>query len=162
MHCLSVTTRSQQLIHDTAKTNHFRGLCEEEIQCPQQQHCCVYAEVSCHRNSYLAKVGNGTLFIPRVHRQLVHPYTLYHRHPTAHNSGVERPYMWLYSTFTPLLNVTLLNPYRAIVCQPMLQRINPTTNRKSTYNTSTKQCYPCLTVKFFQIQHFSQLQKHSS
>ena len=31
----------------------------------------------------------------------------------------------------------------------MLQRINPTTNRKSTCNTSTKQCYSCLTAKFF-------------
>ena len=42
----------------------------------------------------------------------------------------------------------------------MLQRINPTINRKSTCNTSTKQCYPCLTAKIFQIQYFSQLKKH--
>ena len=137
------------LLFNTVKTDRFRGLREEGLQCPRQQHSCVYAKVSCHRNSYSAKVRNGTLFIPQVHRQRARPYTPHHRHPTAHNSAVERLYTWLYSTFTLLLNATLLNPYRAIVCQPMLQRINPTTNRKSTCNTSTKQCYSCLTAKFF-------------
>ena len=82
-------------------------------------------------------------FSPQVHRQLARPYTPHHRHPTAHNSAVERPYTWLYSTLTALLNATLINPCRAILCQPMLQRINPTTDRKSTCNNATKQCYSC-------------------
>ena len=69
-------------------------------------------------------------------------------HPTAHNSAVEHPSTWLCCTLTPLLNATLLNPYCAIVCQPMLQRINPTTDRKTTCNTTTKQCYSCLTTTF--------------
>ena len=66
----------------TAKTDRFHELHGEGMQRPRQQHCCVYVEVSCHKNSYSAKVGNGTLFIPRVHRQLARRITAILQHIT--------------------------------------------------------------------------------
>ena len=63
------------------------------MQCLQQQHCSVDAEVSCQRTSYSAKLCCQTLSSPQVFCQHGRPYTPLHYH-----------HMLSYSTSTPPLN----------------------------------------------------------